>query len=40
MNDSKLPTDEKNERPMESKVSIEDKAKDIIHGKEFPPDKA
>ena len=39
MNDSKLPTDEKNVKPMDSKVSIETKAKDIIHGKEFPPDE-
>jgi predicted acylesterase/phospholipase RssA len=37
MNDSKLPTDEKNVRPMDSKKIIEAQAKDIIHGKKSPP---
>jgi predicted acylesterase/phospholipase RssA len=39
MSDAKLPTDEKNVRPIKSKASIEETARDIIHGKEFPPDE-
>ncbi len=39
MNDSKLPTDEKKVQPMNSRMFVEAQAKDIIHGKEFPPDE-